>query len=164
MEEVSSHMETASSLTLPSERRRDAAVSVRRASIAILAMLGVQFVVGMAVNLYTDLGPNGESVGHALSHAGVVFDIHVVLGVLIVLRALHALARAFATRRRPAVFAAAAGALAVVGAFAAGMIFVGTNHAALSLAMAFLTALAVASYIACLQLPISQMSGSDRSR
>jgi hypothetical protein len=115
-------------------------------------MLGVQFGVGMAVNLYTNLEPDGESVGHALAHAGATFDAHVALGVLIVLRSLHALIRATATGQRPVLFASVIGSLALIGAFAAGMAFVGTNDAAISLTMALLTALAVASYVGCLQL------------
>jgi hypothetical protein len=141
--------------TLPplnDDRRAVAATSVRRAALAILLMLTAQVGIGTAVSLYTDFGPQGEALGHALTHAGAVFDAHVVIALLIVVRSLQALVRGRGVGHRLITAATATGSLAVVGAFAAGMAFVGRPDTWLSLAMSLLTAVAIVSYVGCLRL------------
>lgn len=73
-------MQMARSATLAASGRDANLASAKSAALGILALLGVQFGVGIAVNLYTDLAPGGESFGHALSHGGATLDVHAALG------------------------------------------------------------------------------------
>jgi hypothetical protein len=131
----------------------------------VLILLLGQFALGMAVNLYARipsqhsgahptnyLSGSVHSVGWAISSGPAVLAAHAALGLLLVLVALHVLARAIRTRRRATTVAAVLGAAFIVGAGFNGASFLDFNDNVSSLIMSMLFALAVLAYISALAI------------
>ena len=127
--------------------------ALRGTLLGLLIALVAQAVLGAAVNLYvtTPQSARGAGIlaafGKAISDGGPALALHAVLGALITLGSIAAVARAVRARRRPAIMACSAGLGCLLGAFAAGAAFVGDTTSGSSMAMAVLTGAAMIAYL-----------------
>ncbi len=139
---------------------RGAGGRCRLAIIGVLALLLVQYAVGMVVNLYVTIparhpgaGASSyvsgslHSLGWAIAHAPIALAAHTLLGLLLAIATLAVLALSRQAERRTTVLAAL-GALFTIAAGFNGASFLDYNHKISSLIMSLLFALAVVSYIA----------------
>jgi hypothetical protein len=150
--------------------------ALRGNSFGVLAMLIIQFAIGMWVNLYAQVpaADRGSgifgAVGRALTNGPAALAAHAGLGLLIVLAALALLVRSILARQVTAVIASSIGLLAIVSAAVNGARFVADGGPAnASLAMALSTAVAMLSYAVGLLLlsfarPADQAEELDRQR
>jgi hypothetical protein len=127
--------------------------ALRRTLFGLLIALVVQAILGAGVNLYitTPQSARGDGIlaafGKAISDGGPALALHAVLGTLITLGAIAAVARAARARHWPAIMACTAGLVCLLGAFAAGAAFVGDTKSGSSMAMAVLTGAAMIAYL-----------------
>ena len=133
-------------------------------NVLACALLIVQYLLGMAVNVFVVLpashpGANaGDFFGGAASGVGWVIAsgpgwaaAHAAFGLALVVAAIAAVVLSLAgarARDRVAVSLSVLGALAVIGAAFNGVSFVNYGHAFSSMIMAGLWALALACYLA----------------
>jgi hypothetical protein len=133
-------------------------------NVLACALLIVQYLLGMAVNVFVVLpathpGANaGDYFGGAASGLGWVIAsgpgwaaAHAAFGLALVVAAIAAMVLSLAgarARDRVAVSLSVLGALAVIGAAFNGVSFVNYGHAFSSMIMAGLWALALACYLA----------------
>jgi hypothetical protein len=133
--------------------------------LAVLGLLLGQYVIGMAVNLYTHIAADHpgarpanylsgsvRSVGWAIGSGPATLAAHAALGLFLVMAAMVVVALAIGTRRRATTVAAVLGAGFIIGAGFNGASFLDFNHDISSLIMSLLFALATLSYIALLTL------------
>src|SRR5579872_5638191 len=80
---------------------------LRRASLAALVLLLIQYGIGIGVNLYVTVpaADQGHTIGSAISNGPAALTVHVVLGLLLILAAVALVVLAIAARR-PGVIAA----------------------------------------------------------
>jgi hypothetical protein len=126
--------------------------ALRRASLASLVMLIVQFGLGVGINLYVSLpttGSGGRKVSQAFTN-GPALALHVVLGLLLIVAAIGLLVQAIRARHGWVITLAALGLIAIVGAAMQGFSFVHDSTNASSMGMAVATAVAMACYAAAL--------------
>jgi hypothetical protein len=129
-------------------------------NIAACALLLVQYLLGMAVNLFVVVpvrhpgaGAGDYFSGAASGLAWVIADgpgwaaAHAAFGMALVVAALAAIALAWRQGSRAGTAASVTGALAVIGAGFNGVSFVNYGHAFSSMIMAGLWALALACYL-----------------
>ncbi len=131
---------------------RDAAramARLRSASMGALAMLVIQFALGVGVNLY--ITPDKGGVSEAFSN-GPLLALHSVLGLLLIIAAIDLLVRAILVRYRPVVVASAIGLIAILGAAFNGIGFLRNGHNASSLGMAIAACVAMLCYAVCLRV------------
>jgi hypothetical protein len=146
--------------------------ALRGNSFGILAMLIVQFAIGMWVNLYAQIpaADRGSgifgAVGRALTNGPASLAAHAGLGLLIVLAALALVVRSILARHTAAIIASVIGALAILGAAINGARFVTDGgQASASLAMALSTAVAMLSYaVGLLLLGFARPADQDLAR
>jgi hypothetical protein len=117
---------------------------LRRASLAILIVLIVQFALGIGVNLYVTLPAAGHPGHSSWFGNGALLALHAALGMFLVLAAVFVLARAITARNVTLIATSAAGLAAIGLAFFFGATFTDklTNGYSLSMAIAFAAALA----------------------
>jgi hypothetical protein len=127
---------------------------LRRASLAALVLLVVQYGIGMAVNLYVAVpgSDHGQKFWTMISAGPAGLTIHIVLGLLLILAAIGLVVRAVIARQRALIAGSAIGLLALIGAAAQGASFVDNGHPSASMVMALLTGVAILSYGGCLYL------------
>jgi len=133
--------------TAPSSRRaagRDPAVRLgrlRRSSLGVVAMLIVQFILGMIYNLYGTAPTSAKPVGLFSSPD---LALHVILGIVLFLAAVGQLVQAIGARHKLSIWLSAIGLLSILGAGFAGLGFAGSgaDGASLGMSLAFATALA----------------------
>lgn len=125
----------------------------RTAPIVMLIALGVQYVIGIYVNLYVPVphmsasGMGSMSSMHAMGGAGPIFMAHMMLGIVIGIASLIVVALG-ASGGAGRVAWAAVGALGVVGGGVAGMAFLtGGQSNGASFAMAIGLAVACIGYV-----------------
>jgi hypothetical protein len=129
-------------------------------NLGACALLLIQYLLGMAVNIYVVLPGRhpGAGAGNYFSGAaaGLAWLIsngpgwagaHAALGMAIAVAALAAVALAWRQGSAAGTAVSAAGALAVIGAGFNGASFVDYGHAFSSMIMAGLWALALACYL-----------------
>jgi hypothetical protein len=128
---------------------------VRRGSLAVLALLVVEYGLGMYVNLYVTvpLADHGHSVRSAIANGPAMLSIHAVIGLLLGLGALGVLAQAVIIRHPGAIALSAAGLLALAFASVTGASFTGSGDRVDSMAMSVLTGAGLLCYAANLYLP-----------
>ncbi len=141
--------------------RNDASsLRLRQQYLALLVLLIVQFLVGMAVNLFVTIprdhpGANppeyftgvAQSVAWALLHGNPLLILHAALGLIIAAFSLSLLVRGIQTRTRSIVLATSFGALGVVVAGLNGGSFLNYDEDFSSMIMAGGFAVAVVSYL-----------------
>ena len=126
------------------QKRQSRQAGLRRASLAILIVLIVQFGLGIGVNLYVTLPAAGRP-GHASWFGnGPLLALHATLGMFLVLAAVFVLVRSIMARNRGLILTSAAGLVAIFLAFFFGSNFTDklTNGYSLGMAIAFAAALA----------------------
>src|SRR5215510_11169636 len=117
---------------------------LRRASLAILIVLIIQFALGIGVNLYTTLPGAGHPGHNSFFGNGVLLAIHAALGMFLVLAAIFVLVRAIIVRNAILIVTSVAGLVAII--LAAGSGFADKLTDGYSLGMALATAGALACY------------------
>jgi hypothetical protein len=132
---------------------------MRNQFLGTLAFLIVQFLLGMAVNLFVTIptdhpGANPpeyfggvvQSVTWAVLHGHVLLQVHAVLGLLLVLNALGLLVAAIRMRARDLIVVTSLGLFGVLAAGFNGGSFLNYNQDFSSMIMATFFAWAVVSY------------------
>jgi hypothetical protein len=139
---------------LPGKAPSPGLIRLRRASLAVLALIVVEFGLGVYVSLWARIpaADRGAGLGTAIASGPVGLTAHAALGLLLGVGALGCLAQAIALRR-PAIIALAAAALfALAVATAAGASVTSAPDAAGSMAMSVTAGVALLCYAACLYL------------
>ncbi|MGH7760836.1 MAG: hypothetical protein ACREOY_05395 [Candidatus Dormibacteraceae bacterium] len=132
---------------------------MRNQFLGTLIFLIVQFLLGMAVNLFVTIPTNhpgasppeyfggvAQSVTWAILHGHVLLQLHAVLGLLLVLNTFGLLVAAIRMRARDLITVAAVGAFGVLAAGANGGSFLNYNEDFSSMIMATFFAWAVIAY------------------
>lgn len=127
--------------------------------LGTLVFLVVQFLLGMAVNLFVTIPTNHpganppeyfggvvQSVTWAILHGHVLLIIHASLGLLLVLNSLGLLLAAIRTRLRDLIIVTSLGFLSVLAAGFNGGSFLNYNQDFSSMLMAAFFAFAVIAY------------------
>jgi hypothetical protein len=117
------------------------------ASIGLVAMLVIQFILGMIYNLYGTAPTSKKSIG---LFSSPTMALHVILGLLLFVAAVFHLVRAIGTRRALVIWLSAVGLVSIIGAGFAGLGFAGSGAASASLGMSLAFALALGCYVALL--------------
>jgi len=154
-------------------------IQLRGAYLSTLITLLVQFMLGMATNLFVQIptshpGANppeyfsgvAQSVTWAILHGPSIWLVaHAVLGVLIVLSAFGLLFRTIPARNRLAITTSVIGALAVLAAGLNGGSYLNYHEDFSSMIMATFFAVAVTAYVVGLfGLPPQQESPTSAAR
>ena len=134
----------------------DKLVRLRGSSIGLVAMLVIQFILGMIYNLYGTAPTSKKSIG---LFSTPVIALHVILGILLFLAAVAQLVRAIGARHSPSIWLSGIGLVSIIGAGFAGLGFTGSGAASASLGMSLAFALALVCYIALLVV-LAPASGS----
>jgi hypothetical protein len=123
---------------------------LRRGSLAILALIVVEYGIGSYVSRYVTVpaANRGQSLGAVMADGPAVLDLHVVIGLLLGLGAVGVLAQAATARHLGAITASVAGLVTLGLASAAGTSFTGSGHPADSMAMSVLTGAGLLCYAA----------------
>jgi hypothetical protein len=129
----------------PSADRAGKLARLRGASIGLVAMLVIEFILGMIYNLYGTAPTSKKSIGLFSSPD---LALHVILGLLLFVAAVFHLIRAIGTRHALSIWLSAIGLLSIIGAGFAGLGFTGSGAASASLGMSLGFALALVCYIA----------------
>ena len=121
---------------------------LRRASLAALVLLLIQYGVGIGVNIYVTVpaADRGHTIGSAISNGPGALTVHIVLGLLLILAAASLVIQAILARHPGVIVTSVAGLLALVGAAEQGAAFAGKGHASASMIMAILTGVALLCY------------------
>lgn len=132
---------------LKQQPRFSAASIGAQAPVGMLTLLGVQFLVGMAVNLYVQLPPGGLSTAMTGNAPSPLLMVHMMLGMVLAAGGLATLALSFPYGRGPIIWAAA-GLGGIVLAAIAGMVFaMGSQSNAASYLMAVGFLVSTGSYV-----------------
>ena len=126
------------------QKKESRQVGLRRASLAILILLIVQFALGISVNLYVTLPAAGHP-GHASWFGnGPLLALHAVTGMFLVIAAVFVLVRAIMARNRTLIATSVGGLVAIGLAFEFGASYADklTNGYSLGMALSFAAALA----------------------
>jgi hypothetical protein len=134
---------------------------MRGASMSALTMLILQFALGVAVNLYVT--PRKGGVSEAFTN-GALLVLHALLGLLLILAAIGALAQAVRLRHRLAIATSALGLVAILIAAGSGAGYLSSHDNGSSVGMALATAVAMFSYAVALRgvLPPQPVISSER--
>jgi len=132
---------------------------MRNQFLGTLIFLIVQFLLGMAVNLFVTISTNHpganapeyfggvvQSVTWAILHGHVLLQVHAVLGLLLVLNALGLLIAAIRTRAGDLIWITSLGLVGVLAAGFNGGSFLNYNQDFSSMIMAIFFAWAVVAY------------------
>jgi len=131
----------------PSARKTESRQAVlRRASLAILIVLIVQFALGISVNLYVTLPAAGHPGHSSWFGNGALLALHAALGMILVLAAVFVLVRAIMARNVTLITTSSAGLAAIGVAFFFGASFTDKLTDGYSLGMAISFAAALACY------------------
>ncbi|MGH3202775.1 MAG: hypothetical protein ACRDOA_06275 [Streptosporangiaceae bacterium] len=138
---------------------------LRRASLAALVLLLIQYGIGIGVNLYVTVpaADQGHTIGSAIANGPGALTVHIVLGLLLILAAAYLIVQAIMARHRGVVVTSVIGLLALIGAAEQGAAFVDKGHASASMTMAILTAVALLCYGTSLYL-LGSRPGSHPDR
>ncbi|MBO0803586.1 MAG: hypothetical protein J2P25_11005 [Nocardiopsaceae bacterium] len=149
-----SQRESTEPARMTSERPARRLTGLRRASLAALVILTVQYGLGMYVNLYVTVpgADHGKDIGTAISNGPTALSAHAVLGLLLVLTAIGVLVQALIARLWAVLAPAAVALIAIIGAAAEGVRFASQGPADASMTMAMLTGVALLGYGAALYL------------
>lgn len=129
--------------------RRMGRAGLRQACLVVLAGLGVQLALGMVLNLYVVIPAADGRVSYLreVETAPGVLTAHALVATLLLATAGILLLRAVALRDRAVIALVATGLAALLGAFAAGELFVRNNTNGASLSMGILTSVALLCYV-----------------
>jgi hypothetical protein len=121
---------------------------LHQACLVMMAGLVVQLSLGMVLNLYITIPAADARVSYLreIETAPVALTVHAMVALLLLATAGLMLLRAIALGDRVVIALVAAGLAALLGAFAAGELFVRSDGNGASLSMAFLTGVALLCY------------------
>ena len=125
----------------------DKLARLRAASIGAVAMLIIQFILGIIYNLYGTAPTAKKSIG---LFSSPVIALHVILGILLFLTAVAQLVRAITARHPLSIWLTALALVGIFGSGFAGLGFAGSGAAGASLGMSLAFALALGCYVALL--------------
>jgi hypothetical protein len=117
---------------------------IRGSSLGGVIMLIIEFILGIAYNLYGTAPTASKSVG---LFSSPLLALHVIVAILLVIAAVGQLVRAIGTRHRLTIWMSAIGLVAILAAGFAGTGFAGNGAAGASLGMALAFAVALAAYV-----------------
>ena len=145
-------VDTRSSARTPRAASAARAITLRRASLAVLVLLVLEYGTGMYVNLYVTVpgADHGGGIGAAVANGPALLSLHAVIGPLLALGALGVLVLAAVLRHWAVAAAAAAGLFAIAFAGVTGVAYASTGDAADSMAMSVMTGVALVCYAAIL--------------
>jgi len=128
--------------------------TIRRASLAVLAVLVLEYGIGVYVSLYATVprADHGAGLATAIARGPAALSTHAVLGLLLGLGAIAVLVQAVRTRRPAVIVTSALGLFAIAVAAATGASFTSTGEAVDSMGMAVMTGVALLCYAANLYL------------
>jgi hypothetical protein len=129
---------------------------IRYASLGLVSMLIIEFILGVAYSLYGTAPTPKKSIG---LFSSPVLALHVVLGILLFVAAVMLLVRAIGARHRLAIWMAAAGLAGIIAAGGAGLGFAGNGDNGASLGMSIAFAVSLACYVAVLVVLPGSVSG-----
>lgn len=155
----------------------DPRVELRRPFLGQLITLGIQFLLGMAVNLFVTIDPNHPGAHPAEYFSGVARNVvwaivngpsillvlHAVLGLILVLGAVGLIVRAIRLRSRAMIVVTVIGGLAVLGAGFNGGSFLNYHEDFSSMLMASFFAIAAVAYEVGLFLTARPVSSGQRA-
>lgn len=128
-------------------------LALRGNTFGVLAMLIVQFAIGVVVNLYATIPAKDKgsgivgAIGRALANGPASLAVHAGLGLLIVLAAVALVVRSVIARHTVSIALSVIGLAAIASAALNGARFVADGGpASASLAMALSTAVAMLCY------------------
>ena len=119
-------------------------VRLRMSSLGAVAMLIIQFILGVIYSLYGTAPTSTKSVGLFSSPD---LALHVILGILLVIAAVGQLIRAIGIRHALSIWMSAVGLVSILGAGFAGLGFTGNGASGASLGMSLAFAVALACYV-----------------
>ena len=145
-------VDTRSGARTPGAESAARVITLRRASLAVLVLLVLEYGIGMYVNLYVTVpgADHGGGLGTAIANGPAILSLHAVIGPLLALGALGVLVRAAVIRHWAAAVLSAAGLFAIAFAAVTGVAFASTAAAADSMAMSVMTGVALVCYAAIL--------------
>jgi hypothetical protein len=135
----------------------DKLARIRMSSVGAVAMLVLEFILGMIYNLYGTAPTAKKSIG---LFSSPVIALHVILGILLFLAAVAQLVRAIGARHALSIWLSALALVGILGAGFAGLGFAGSGAAGASLGMSLAFALALGCYVALLVVLASAASGA----
>src|SRR5271166_1357076 len=131
---------------------------IRISSLGTVAMLLIEFILGIVYNLYGTAPTAKKSIG---LFSSPVLALHVIVAILLVIAAVGQLIRAIGTRHRLTVWMSAIGLLGIIGAGFSGLGFTGNGAAGASLGMSLAFAVSLAAYVVLVfALPSSARSST----
>jgi hypothetical protein len=134
-------------------------VRLRGASLGVVVMLIIQFILGMIYNLYGTVPTSAKPIGLFSSPS---IALHVIVGILLGLAAIAQLVRAIGARHRLTIWLSVLGLLSIIGAGFAGLGFTGSGAAGASLGMSIAFAVALVCYVALVVvLPSTAAAGPE---
>lgn len=152
--------ETSTATHAATQSRGARLAGVRMASLGAVAMLILQFILGMIYNLYGTAPTPNKSIG---LFSSPVIALHVILGILLFIAAVALLVRAVQARHKLSIWMSVVGLLAILEAGSAGLGFAGNGSNGASLGMALGFAVALACYIVLVfALPTAIRSPADQ--
>lgn len=131
-------------------------IIIQRGMVFIMALLVIQFIVGMYLNFYTDLpkvhpgtsGSYAPSIPWAIAgHAGIALAIHVTNWILLTIGSIALVIRSIISHRKALIVGTTLGLLAILMAGSGGLTFLnrgGQNSESFTMAIGFI--LAIVSY------------------
>jgi hypothetical protein len=117
---------------------------LRMSSLGAVAMLILEFILGITYNLY---GTAPTSAKHIGLFSSPDLALHVILGILLFIAAVGQLVRAIGARHALSIWMSAVGLLAILAAGFAGLGFTGSGSNGASLGMSLAFAVALACYV-----------------
>jgi hypothetical protein len=128
--------------------RRMGRAGLHQACLVVLTGLVIQLALGMVLNLYIIMPADGRvSYMREIETAPGVLTAHALLAGLLLATAGIMLLRAVALRDTAVIALVATALAALLGAFAAGELFVRNDADSASLSMALLTGIALLCYV-----------------
>ncbi|HEX3516934.1 MAG TPA: hypothetical protein VHT26_23340 [Trebonia sp.] len=117
---------------------------IANASFRLVLLLLVQYVLGIAYNLY---GTAPTATKKVTLFSGPLIAVHVVVGTLLILGAVYLVVISVRARSRLAVTASALGLLSLIAAWVTGSAFTENGDSGFSMAMGVTTAVALLCYL-----------------
>jgi hypothetical protein len=136
-------------------------VRLRMASLGVVVMLIIQFILGMIYNLYGKVLTSAKPIGLFSSPS---MALHVIVGLLLGLAAIAQLVRAIGARHSLTIWLSALGLVFIIAAGFAGLGFTGSGAASASLGMTLAFAAALACYVALIVVLPSTAAAAEGSR
>jgi hypothetical protein len=117
---------------------------LRMASLGVVSMLILEFILGIVNNLYGATPALGKPIG---LFSGGWLAVHVILGILLVLAAIMQVVRAIRAGHQLVLWMSVIGLIAIIAAIGAGVSFTRDGASGASLGMSIAFAVALSCYV-----------------